>query len=119
MKSLKTLTQIFTGIKKSSLRLSRGDKERGKYMKDNKITRKKYRLEVLEKVIDTIYDAIEEYENSLKYSKEQLAQELDNLDNPEEEQNNWCINRYRNGIDEYSVKIEEAKKLITDIEKMV
>ena len=75
-------------------------------MKDNKITRKKYRLEVLERALNSIYDAIEDYESSLKY-------------NTEEEQSEWTINSRRENVEQFTLKIEEAKKLITDLEKMV
>lgn len=116
MKSLQTLTKKSTGIKKS-LRLNRGGtKKKGEHMKDNKITRKKYRLEVLERTINIVYGTLEEYEDSLKYSKEQLAEELDK---PEDEQNTWRIDNSRDNINEYSIRIEEAKKLIADFEKMV
>ncbi|RHP45279.1 hypothetical protein [Clostridium sp. AF32-12BH] len=85
-------------------------------MKDNKITRKKYRLEVLERALNSIYDAIEDYDNSLKYNTEDLTEELDK---PEEEQREWTIKDRRENIEQFTLKIEEAKKLITDLEKMV
>lgn len=85
-------------------------------MKDNKITRKKYRLEILERTINIVYGTLEEYEDSLKYSKKQLAEELDK---PEDEQNTWRIDNSRDNINEYPIRIEEAKKLIADFEKMV
>lgn len=83
-------------------------------MKDNKITRKKYRLEVLERTINIVYGTLEEYEDSLKYSKEQLAEELDK---PEDEQNTWRIDNSRDNINEYSIRIEEAKKLLQTLKK--
>lgn len=85
-------------------------------MKDNKITRKKYRLEVLERAINDIFDVIDDYESSLKYNTEELAEELDK---PKEEQSEWTINSRRENVEQFTLKIEEAKKLITDLEKMV
>ena len=85
-------------------------------MKDNKITRKRYRLEVLESAVEKVYFTIEEYEASLDYHKERLSEELDK---PEEERNSWRIDSYTDDLNKFTLKIEEAKKLIAELEKMV
>lgn len=84
-------------------------------MKDNKITRKKYRLEVLERAVEEVYSAIAGYKDSIEYCKNRLSEELNK---PEEERNAWDIDRYTNDVNEYTIRTEEANKVIADLEKM-
>lgn len=80
-------------------------------MKNNRITRKIRRMELLEMITDELLSKIEELENDLKIKQQELK---DTIEEKEEYRIEWIQER----IEDATIRIEETKKLVADIEKM-
>lgn len=74
-------------------------------MKDNKITRKIYRLEELESLIKSLLNQISYYESDIERRKEALKEHQDDT-------------YIESSLDELTQRIEEAKKLLAELEKL-
>lgn len=83
-------------------------------MKDNKITRKIMRLEILEGLIKSIDDKIESFEYYLKNEQQRMNDKLQ-----EEEPSEYDIRWIQDEIEKNTINLDEAKKLRADLEKMV
>lgn len=82
-------------------------------MKNTKITRKKYRLEALESAVENVENYIEVIEKELKNTKEALADASNDQSTDE-----WYIQNLQEKIENNTLRIEEAKKLLAEFEKM-
>lgn len=81
-------------------------------MKDNKVTRKIKRLELLQNLIDSMEMIIE---NSKEVKR---MHELKLTDYIENESEIWYIKNSQDKIEEYTIRLDEAKKLLAELEKM-
>lgn len=81
-------------------------------MKDNKITRKIKRLELLQDLIVNIQGTINYLEERKTEAEEELA---DNLQNEEEK---WHIECAQSSLEEYTIRLDEARKIFAELEKM-
>lgn len=80
-------------------------------MKNNKITRKIKKLEMLNVLIENIQRIVEDSEETLEYYNERLSEAV-------KEESEYEITRCQNTLEDYTIKLDEAKKLIAEIEKM-
>lgn len=85
-------------------------------MKNGKLTRKIKRLEFLQVAIDTI-EAEVEYRNEWLKKSEKSLQEYNQ--NEEELKDEWEAKRIQSDIERYTMELDEGKKLLADLEKMI
>lgn len=81
-------------------------------MKENKITRKIKRLELLQDLIESMQRTMEDLERRKENSEQELADHVKN------EAENWQIEYTQKDIEEFTIRLDEAKKLFTELEKM-
>lgn len=81
-------------------------------MKENKITRKIKRLELLQDLIESMQRTMEDLERRKENSEHELADHVKN------EAENWQIEYTQKDIEEFTIRLDEAKKLFTELEKM-
>lgn len=82
-------------------------------MKDNKVTRKIKRLELLQNLIDSMEMIIEDSEEVKRMHEQKLTDYIEN------ESEIWYIENSQDKIEEYTIRLDEAKKLLAELEKMV
>lgn len=81
-------------------------------MKENKITRKIKRLELLQDLIESMQRTIDDLERRKGNSEQELVNYVKN------ETDEWRIEYTQNDIEDFTIRIDEAKKLFAELEKM-
>jgi hypothetical protein len=84
--------------------------------KNDKIARKIKRLEILDRLMETLEDLEENKNCDLKYYTDLLKEELSR---EEGSVNEWRVEDCQGHIEDINITISEIKKLVTDIEKML
>lgn len=82
-------------------------------MKNGKVARKIKRLELLNILIEKLENVIDSINSSLEYYEDKLR-ELNKEDKDE-----YNIQCYQENIEEYTIELDEAKKLLAELEKMI
>lgn len=83
-------------------------------MKDNKISRKIMKLELLQQCIICLDSQIKGFEEILQEKQERMKERLQQEEPPE----NYEIIWIQEDIEKYTIQIDEGKKLRTELEKM-
>jgi hypothetical protein len=83
--------------------------------KNDKIARKIKRLEILDRLMETLGDLEENKNSDLKYYTDRLKEELAK---EEGSINDWTVEDCQRHIEEINITISEIEKLVTDLEKM-
>ena len=82
-------------------------------MTNGKISRKIKRLELLGTILDVLENEIESHTSTLEDYKNQL------IESNKEDSNPWDIEYIQQRIEEYTIILDEAKKLKTELEKTI
>lgn len=84
-------------------------------MKENKITRKIKRLEIINDLVNSLQETIQDIEIMKTTSEERIQEELQKN---EEERDRWTLTWVQEQIESNQIKLDEARKLLAELEKM-